>query len=59
VLDSRLVAIDAKDLRRISDEDCELGYIIMRRTANVIAARLLVTRLQLINIHGNGEAQHG
>jgi CRP/FNR family cyclic AMP-dependent transcriptional regulator len=57
VLDSRLIAIDAKALRKISDEDHELGYIIMRRTANVIAARLLVTRLQLSDIHGHAEGE--
>lgn len=50
VLDSRLVAIDAQELRRFGDKDCELGYIIMRRMANVVAGRLMVTRLQLLDL---------
>ena len=50
VLDSRLIAFDAQQLRQICDEDHELGYIIMRRMANVVAGRLLVTRLQLLDV---------
>jgi CRP/FNR family cyclic AMP-dependent transcriptional regulator len=50
VLDSRLLAIDGLALRLLCDEDCELGYKIMRRIANVVAARLMVTRLQLLDV---------
>ena len=50
VLDSRLAAIDGLALRKLCDEDCELGYIIMRRIANVVAARLMITRLQLLDL---------
>jgi len=50
VLDSRLLAIDGLALRQLCDEDCELGYKIMRRIANVVAARLMVTRLQLLDV---------
>jgi len=53
VLDSRLVAIDAQKLRCLCDEDCYLGYIFMRRMANVVAGRLMVTRLQLLDIFAN------
>jgi CRP/FNR family cyclic AMP-dependent transcriptional regulator len=53
VLDSRLAAVDGRELRKLCDQDCELGYIIMRRIANVIAARLMITRLQLIDLYSH------
>ncbi len=53
VLPSRLVAIDANDLRRACDEDHSLGYYVMRRLANVVAGRLLTTRLQLLDMFAN------
>lgn len=55
VLDSRLVAIDGLALRQLCEEDCELGYKIMRRIANVVAARLMVTRLQLLDVFSHPE----
>jgi CRP/FNR family cyclic AMP-dependent transcriptional regulator len=53
VLDSRLIALDAQKLRLLCDEDCSLGYIIMKRLANLIAARLMITRLQLLDMFAN------
>lgn len=50
VLPSRMVCIDAKKLRALCDEDHDLGYVVMRRMANVVASRLLVTRLQLLDM---------
>jgi len=50
VLPSCLVRQDAAALRKMGEEDPELGYIIMRRMANVVASRLLTTRLQLLDI---------
>ncbi len=50
VLPSCLLKIDAIKLRQFCDEDCSLGYIIMRRMCNVIASRLLTTRLQLLDV---------
>lgn len=50
VLPSCLLKIDAVKLRQICDEDCSLGYLIMRRMCNVIASRLLTTRLQLLDV---------
>ena len=50
VLDSRLVALDAPKLRALCEEDHHLGYIIMRRLANIVAGRLMVTRLQLLDL---------
>jgi CRP-like cAMP-binding protein len=50
ILDSRLVAIDAAKLNQLCEEDHHLGYIVMRRLANVVAARLLVCRLQILDL---------
>ena len=50
VFNSRLVATDAAALRQLCEEDYELGYHVMRRMANVVAGRLMVTRLQLLNL---------
>lgn len=53
VLDSRLIALDAQKLRNMGEEDCYLGFIIMRRMANVVAGRLMATRLQLLDLFAN------
>ena len=53
VLDCRLAAVDGLTLRKLCDEDYELGYKIMRRVANVVAARLMITRLQLLDVYGH------
>ncbi len=53
VLPSRMVAIDANELRIMCDEDYSLGYYVMRRLANVVAGRLLTTRLQLLDMFAN------
>jgi len=53
VLDSRLIAMDALPLRRLCESDCALGCIVMRRIANVVAQRLLMTRLQLLDLFAN------
>ena len=50
VLPSRLIAIDSTKLRLLCDQNHDLGYVVMRRLANVIASRLLVTRLQLLDM---------
>jgi CRP/FNR family cyclic AMP-dependent transcriptional regulator len=50
VIDSRLLSLDAEKLRALCDEDHDLGYHVMRRIANIIASRLMVTRLQLLDI---------
>jgi CRP-like cAMP-binding protein len=47
---SLLLAINNKLLMQFCDEDHTLGYVIMRRLANVVANRVLTTRLCLIEI---------
>jgi CRP/FNR family transcriptional regulator, cyclic AMP receptor protein len=53
VLPSRLVAFDAGELRRMCEEDHDFGYYVMRRMANLVAGRLLTTRLQLLDMFAN------
>lgn len=53
VLDTRLLSLDADRLRILCDEDHDLGYLVMRRISNIIASRLMVTRLQLLDIFAN------
>ena len=59
VMDSRLVALDANALRQLCDGDCALGCIIFRRVANVIAGRLMVTRLQLLDLYASPARTQG
>lgn len=53
LLPVRLLAFEAQSLRKLCDEDHDLGYIIMRRISNVAASRLLTTRLQLSDMFVN------
>lgn len=57
ILPSRLVAMDTARLREACDKDHDLGYVVMRRLANVVAARLLVTRLQLLDMFAHPEQE--
>lgn len=58
VLDSRLICLNAEQLRILCDEDHDLGYIIMSRIANIVAGRLMGTRLQLLDIFASPEVSH-
>ena len=59
VIDGLAVCIDAVKLRQACDEDHDLGYLVMRRLANIVASRLLVTRLQLLDMFANPEIKNG
>jgi CRP/FNR family transcriptional regulator, cyclic AMP receptor protein len=61
VAPAKLLAINADKLAKACSEDPRLGYIIMQHVANVIANRLLVTRMQLLDMFSNppAEAAHG
>jgi CRP-like cAMP-binding protein len=50
VLDSTVACIDAEKLRQFAENDHDFGYLLMRRMANVVASRLMVTRMQLIDM---------
>lgn len=46
----RLLCLDGSALRQMCESDHDLGYLIMRRVANVVASNLLTTRLALMDI---------
>ncbi len=48
----RAIALDGKCLRTKFDQDCELGYNMMKRFAPVMAQRIEATRLQLLDMYG-------
>ena len=50
VLEGTVLATDTTKLQALCDRDHDIGYLFMRRMANVIASRLLVTRLQLLDM---------
>jgi CRP-like cAMP-binding protein len=51
VLDSaRLLALSGRCLHQLCESDPKLGYILMKRMAQVISRRLLSTRLQLLDL---------
>jgi CRP-like cAMP-binding protein len=50
VLDCTVACLDAEKLRQLAEKDHDFGYLLMRRLANVVASRLMVTRLQLIDM---------
>lgn len=51
VMDSaRLIALSGRALQRLCDADPKLGYVLMKRMAQVISRRLLSTRLQLLDL---------
>ena len=45
---TKVIAVDAPGLRKLMDEDCALGYRIMKATAKVISTRLTHTRIILV-----------
>ncbi len=47
---TRLLSFHADALMALCDTDCDLGYVIMRRLANIIASRLLNHRLHLLEL---------
>jgi CRP/FNR family cyclic AMP-dependent transcriptional regulator len=61
VCDGKLLAIDAAKLNQVCEQDHELGFVIMHHVANVIAGRLMATRMQLLDIFSDpsSEASHG
>jgi CRP/FNR family transcriptional regulator, cyclic AMP receptor protein len=47
---TRLLAFNANTLMDLCEKDCDLGFIIMKRLANIIASRLLNYRLHLLEL---------
>jgi len=49
--DTKLFAWKAVDLEKLFVKDYEMGFLIMRRIANVIEQRLHITKAQLVDIY--------
>jgi len=58
VTDSLLASVEAGKLRELCDADHDLGYLVMRRLANIVASRLLISRLQLLDIFAEPETKN-
>ncbi|HEY5730091.1 MAG TPA: Crp/Fnr family transcriptional regulator [Anaerolineales bacterium] len=56
VIDGVVVGIDSAKLRDTCEADHDFGYIVMRRLLNIVSSRLLVSRLQLIDMFESPEA---
>jgi CRP/FNR family cyclic AMP-dependent transcriptional regulator len=54
---TRAVAFDGKCLREKCDKDVELGYVLVKRFAQVIMQRLQSARLQLLDIYGDTKSK--
>jgi CRP-like cAMP-binding protein len=46
----KVVAIVADELEKIFKKDCRRGYLVMKRTAELIAQKLSDTRMQLLSL---------
>ncbi len=57
VLPTQLVRMDAVKLRQLCEENHSLGYVVMKRLANVVASSLLVTRLQLLDMFAHDQEE--
>ncbi len=57
-MDGLIACIDLEKLRQACEEDHDLGYAVMRRLANIVASRLFVTRLQLLDMFSHPESQN-
>ena len=50
--DTKLIALNAAQLRDVMADDCDLGFKILQSTAKVIATRLTHTRIILVGERG-------
>lgn len=51
----RAIAFDGKCLRGKCDKDPKFGYEMMKRFARIMSDRLQATRLQIIDVYGQGK----
>ena len=58
VLDGALLKVDAAKLDEACEQDHDLGYLVMRRLSRVVASRLQVTRLQLLDMFASPETKN-
>lgn len=53
LVNGRLIAFNSDALHQACEEDHSLGYVILKRISNVVASRMLTTRLQLLELFTN------
>lgn len=51
VEETELIALPARDLRQLCEEDHDIGYAIMQQTAVTLSRRLLAARLQTLDVY--------
>lgn len=49
IKNSRLLLIQGDELVTLCDQDRQVGYIIYKRLANIVASNMLLTKLQLLD----------
>ncbi len=47
---TKLLSFKSNTLMELCEADCDLGFVVMRRLANIIASRLLTHRLHLLQL---------
>jgi len=53
----KLAAFNAEKIRQLCEEDHDFGYLLMRRIAHIISGRLMVTRLQLLDMFADPDSE--
>ena len=56
VMQSRVARLNATEMRQLCEDDHDLGYQVMKRLVKVVSGRLLVTRIQLLDMFAHPEA---
>jgi CRP-like cAMP-binding protein len=51
ITDTKLFAWKGADLEKLFVNDYEMGFLVMRRIANIIDKRLQITKIQLVDIY--------
>jgi CRP-like cAMP-binding protein len=57
--ETQALAFDGVRLQHACEEDCRFGYALMRAMLQVVARRLLSTRLQLLDMYAPASAKVG
>jgi CRP-like cAMP-binding protein len=52
---TRVLAVSGEGLKELCEEDKETGYEIMKRVGHIMARRLEMTRIQLLDLYGGGK----
>jgi CRP-like cAMP-binding protein len=50
---TRVIAVDGRQMRECADADRDLGFLLLKRMAQVLVDRLQATRLQLLDVYGS------